>query len=365
MTHQLRPVPPASEMRLLARTPERSRPLGFYLAAGALLVALNLLGVGLYRKLRAAPSLSPLAAAPATAPGPGSMAAPPSAADAPGSGVAHALRASGLAALDRGDYQRAIRDFTQVAKLSHESGDIPELLRITRELRDHARSAAPAAPQAPDSGADDPRRRLAHSHAPEPKRVLHKPDRPTTVAARAPPEPEAPDLGMLVVTSTPPGAAVEVDGLRADVTPARLKLPWGWHRITLLQGKRRVFERRVRVSDTAVASLNADLTVPREEAEPPVPEPEVATPPQVLASVVQPPASSAARDYVARGEVYVLSPEIYGDVFINGVHYGLPPLLAKDVPVGRATVEIRVHGLVRRSLVVQVSASMRQVARVR
>ncbi|MBI5548740.1 MAG: PEGA domain-containing protein, partial [Deltaproteobacteria bacterium] len=67
----------------------------------------------------------------------------------------------------------------------------------------------------------------------------------------------------------------------------------------------------------------------------------------------------------ATGEIYVTSPEVYGEVFINGRRYGYPPLLAKGIPAGRATVEIRINDVPRRSMSLEVEPRQRQSARLR
>ena len=67
----------------------------------------------------------------------------------------------------------------------------------------------------------------------------------------------------------------------------------------------------------------------------------------------------------ATGELHVVSLSIYGEVWINGQGFGYPPVLAKNLPVGAATVEIRVNGTARRSKVVQVEAGQRGVIHIR
>ena len=59
------------------------------------------------------------------------------------------------------------------------------------------------------------------------------------------------------------------------------------------------------------------------------------------------------------GELEVLSPNVVGDVYINGARIGLAPRVVPRVPVGRALVEIRVQGQTRRSKTVRVTEGER------
>jgi hypothetical protein len=54
-----------------------------------------------------------------------------------------------------------------------------------------------------------------------------------------------------------------------------------------------------------------------------------------------------------------------GDVYINGRSYGPPPVLARDIPAGTATVELRVGDSVKRSKVVPVEARQRATVKFR
>ena len=61
-----------------------------------------------------------------------------------GAGLARAQRVAGLAALEDGDYEGAVKAFT-LAMAGGEGGDSRELLRIARELLDRHRDPRPAA----------------------------------------------------------------------------------------------------------------------------------------------------------------------------------------------------------------------------
>lgn len=59
------------------------------------------------------------------------------------------------------------------------------------------------------------------------------------------------------------------------------------------------------------------------------------------------------------GSLYVLSPSVYGEIYIDGVAHGFPPIEIDDLPVGQAVVEVRVQGQPRRTKTVRVRAGER------
>lgn len=326
--------------------------------------------------------------------------------------VGRALRIAGLAALESGDYTEAVAKFTEAARLSNSSGDLPSLLRIARELQDRTESrktAAAATAAAGTPGAetpaaeaaepeDDKDKDKAEAHAsssrssssssrrtvrrstpsrPEPKRTSAvEPEPSPTPSAPAEPEP-----GILLVTSTPAGLIVELDGKRLDGTPLRVPVPAGSHTVALFQGSEKLFEERVNVNEGSVATVNADVSA--KLAPPPPPKTETVaasrsmdtnpgagrpttpaptpTPPPAAPKPAEKPAEAPS----AVGELHIISPNAYGEVWINGKSVGFPPIVAKNLPVGTVTVEIRVDGAVRRSMTAKVDEGKRNTVRFR
>jgi hypothetical protein len=322
----------------------------------------------------------------------------PSPAPPPGGGLsdlARAHRASGLAALEAGDYPAAVREFTQSLRRSDGSGDSAELLRIAKDLQERAAKprsgAAPAAPPAPAPEADkrggartNPQRT---SSRPGPKGRLVAAASSLPAGSTSAAEEESGEEGLVLVTSSPPGLLVQIDGKSVDLTPAKVKVDSGSHLIALYRGSQRLHERRVEVNEGGVHALDVDLTAqlrandafdqdppparqaekpkekpaPAGEPEEPLPEPDVpaAPAPGENRSPPTPVAPSAT------GELHITSGGVFGDVWINGMPFGPPPVLAKKVPAGQAKVEIRVGGTTRRSKQVEVVPSRRTTLKIR
>ncbi|RKH53727.1 PEGA domain-containing protein, partial [Corallococcus llansteffanensis] len=207
------------------------------------------------RAAQALPPASSLTAQPtASAPAAQPPSAPAPANDA-NEGLARALRASGLAALEDRDYDKAVKEFTEALNLRRENnGDLVRLLDIATGLRsrEQSRTAVAPGPREPSTSRAVPRTRAAKLSA---ARAQAREPQPTPDAA-----PEAAHGGLLLVTSTPPGLVVMVDGKAVDLTPARVQVSAGSHRVVLAQGERRLFEETVEVGEDAVRSLNRDLT---------------------------------------------------------------------------------------------------------
>ncbi|OJT25948.1 PEGA domain-containing protein [Archangium sp. Cb G35] len=333
-----------------------------------------------------APVASPTPAAPSpTEPRPTAAPAPSDQEEA-NAGLARARRAAGLAALEDRDYNKAVAEFTEALSLRKDKGDLVELLRIASDLqsREQARAQAEAAKPEPV-----PVARPVSKAKPARAALRTK----STTREEPPPVPETARNGLLLVTSTPPGMVVMVDGKAMDLTPARLPLRAGSHRVALAQGERQLFEDTVEIEADEVRSINRDLTAAL--APPPVapaaapartqPEPTaVAAPtPVVPASATSPGStvtasatlaprpSSEASSTTARpaaggkGNLDITSPALYGEVWINNRPYGFPPVTAKDLPAGQARVEIRVNGAVKRRMTVEVEPGRSTSVRVR
>ncbi|RKH17120.1 PEGA domain-containing protein [Corallococcus sp. CA047B] len=315
----------------------------------------------------AAPGTTPPAAAPA---------------DDAKAGLARARRASGLAALEDRDYARAVTEFTEALSLRNDPhGDVVELLRIATDLRarEQARAPTASAPREPSGSKPTPRTRAARLAAARQAREQQQAQASETESERK--------GGLLLVTSTPPGLVVLVDGKALDMTPARLSVPAGSHRVVLAQGDRQLYSETLEVAEDSVRSLNRDLTA---ELTPPASRPAPVAVPVVATSSAPPvgavptgglapnarapeptppPEPSVAKAAVAqvaqRGDLEVTSPGLYGEVWINNRPYGFPPISAQALPAGPARVEVRVNGEVKRRMTVDVEPGRSTRVRVR
>lgn len=301
---------------------------------------------------------------------PGELAAAGAAVPGGDSAVARAHRVAGLAALEAGDYATAISEFSLALRLGGTSSDAAELLRIAKELQDKRASPRTVKlPPEPEETRPKPASKPAPSRAKRPA--------PARAVARAePPSPPAP--GLLLVTSTPSGVLIEVDGKRVDFTPARIRVEPGPHTVALVQGDQRLYERRVEVQEDGVSSVDVDVSEKLRAPEPapiepprpiaiepePSEEEEPAPPPTGAFPTAARPAP-LPREVSGTGELHVVALGIYGEVWINGHSFGPPPLVAKGLAPGPAKVEIRVNGISRRSRTVQVHAGKRGVVHIR
>jgi hypothetical protein len=188
------------------------------------------------------------------------------------------------------------------------------------------------------------------------------------------PPPAPPASGLLIVSTTPRGLLVHVDEAAIDLTPMRMKVKPGSHRVALFDGDRKVYEATVDVKDGGTATLVKDLPVemavemapPREAPPPPPPPAPRAEPPRTIAArvpasaprsrpaLVPPPATAPADTALLQ----ITSPGLYGVVWINGRPRGYPPLEVDDV-TGTAKIEIRVNGIAKRAKTVEVAAGRR------
>ena len=196
--------------------------------------------------------------------------------------------------------------------------------------------------------------------------------------------------GLLIVTTIPRGLLVQVDDTAIDLTPMRTKVRPGSHRVSLLDGDRKVYETTMDVRDGAIATLQKDLSaeqaaeaprsaaisppLAREKQSPSIggaatessgvrqanaaagsgrllPDRAVPTPLLPNAGAANPSLSGGAN-----GALSISSPGLYGVVWINGRPRGYPPLEVRDLPPGLAKVEVRVNGMQKRSSMVMVKA---------
>jgi hypothetical protein len=304
---------------------------------------------------------------------------------------AMARRAAGMAALEAGDYERALADFAEARALAGDRAYVSELLRVTEDLAHRPPSArrpvvVRAAPPPPPRPAG--RFRIVERSAP---RESAPPSEAPPASAPAP----APTSGLLLVTTTPRGLLVQVDEVPVDLTPTRASLKIGPHHVALFDGDRKIYETNVDVKGGAPTTLLRDLS--SEVAPPRVPAPAAtafakedglrpaaatttttaaragavsariaAPPPTPPAALADRPPSVAARTPARRpsssslpsltGGLEVTSPGLYGEIWINGRPWGFPPLQARDLPPGPTRVAVRVNGVEERTAVVSVKS---------
>ncbi|MEQ1569391.1 MAG: hypothetical protein ABMA64_27385, partial [Myxococcota bacterium] len=147
------------------------------------------------------------------------------------------------------------------------------------------------------------------------------------------------------VTSTPAGLRYRVAD-KEGTTPARVDLPVGSWEVELFQGDRSVHTATLQIEPGEVEVVNVALP-------PPAPEPAVVVaPPPAPPVAVAPPAAPVVP--TTRGVVWVESPNLYGEVVVDGKSYGYAPVKV-SLPTGPATIELKVGKSVRRSQGVVVS----------
>jgi len=350
--------------RPVTRQPEQRPPQRTWLwVALILFVALAANGVA-YAFLHGSRSAAPPPGPAATAPG--------AATEEENEGLARARRAAGIAALEHRDYDKAVTELTEALRLRKDKGDLAELLNIANELRtrdkekEKDKGRPPAVAATPPAPPPEP--------APAPSRSSSKSSKPVRVATRTPapppepaPAPEPPRNGLFLVTSTPPDLVVTVDGKTVDLTPVRVPVKPGPHRVTLVQGERRVLDETVEVGEDAVKPITWEAkpeppAVVAAAAPAPTPPAPAAKPPPVETAAAKPTPAPAEG---GKGDLEVSSPALYGEIWINDHPYGFPPVTAKGLPAGKARVEVRVQGAVKRKMTVDVAPGASTPVRVR
>lgn len=327
-------------------------------------VALNGIGYAVYRGLRARPALSQVEPEAAAAAG-------PSAEQREADERGRARRAEGLAALEAGDYDRALASFVEAQTSMGERANVGELLRITQDLQVRAAAAKAASAASSKSAAQV---ELPPARPAPPRPAPQKPaPRPLVLALRAAPlgspaeakpaEAAGPSSGILLISTTPRGLLVQLDGAPLDLTPVRATVRAGAHKVSLYDGERKVLETSVEVAEGEVATLRRDLTA---EVTPPAaqrpsallpaaatqlePSAPASAPVALRKAAPEPPTPAVAAPTAApeRGGLDITSPGLYAEVWINGRSYGFPPVAARNLPAGTAEVEVRVNGAVKR-----------------
>ena len=296
------------------------------------------------------------------------------------------FRIAGIKSLEMGDYDAAVMSFARALENGSQDSDLPELLSLAKnqQQREQERSkktialaAAPAPAGAPGGGLashastaapekapvklasassrakvqadkrrDDDKRRarsrssrkVAEAPAPEPEQD----EEPSPVAHVTEPVPsEEEDPALLVVTPTPGKFLIKVDGEERGMSPRRVEVSAGPHLVALFHENESVFSTRVDVKAGGTSVVRPDLRDKIKSLEPVEAKPAIAKSPAFF------------------GEVFVQSPNLYGEIWINGVSYGYPPRVAKKIPEGKATIEIRVQGATRRKKTVDVLRDQR------
>ncbi len=285
-----------------------------------------------------------------------------------------ARRSAGLAALDAGEYEKALIDFTEARSLLGDKANVTELLRVTEDLRakrDRAPSAAPPRPTHVAAAPSPPPPRPPMRPAVGRRLAVRETPIPVVEVTPPPPPPAAPAGGLLIVSTTPRGLLVHVDDSAVDLSPMRTKVKPGSHRVALFDGDRKVYEATVEVKEGGTATLVKDLPAetaaetqaPREmPAPPPAPPVARAETPRTVALRTSTPAPrprpapevspSSGED---TGTLQITSPGLYGVVWVNGRPRGYPPLEVSELASGPAKVEVRVNGIEKRTATVVVA----------
>ena len=284
------------------------------------------------------------------------------------------LRERGLTAMRDGDYDRAVNMITEAVMMAPGEADLKELLTIAIDLRDNASTKAAATDAAEAKAAaqeeeDAVAEAAAAAPSPSPRRAAPRPSpRP-----RSSPKPTPPPVGMAVITSIPK-ARVEVAGHGGGSTPFRAEdLPVGTHEVSFFVDGAKVHSTTIKVGSDSVELMDVDLAPylkPEPKPEPkPTPAPIPAPIPAPAAAPEPTPAPGAATAEAepaeATGELFVSSPNIFGNIWINGKNHGPTPIVAKNLPVGPVTIEVRVGKNVRRTENAVVTADTRKKITIR
>ena len=206
-----------------------------------------------YREMRETPSL---------APGPEATPPPPEVArtvPAESREKAMALRNQGLSALKDGDYDRASRRFIEALAIDSEESDIPSLLELANKLKRHNQEA-PAAqrevspPETETLDADD--KRPSHASVRRDRGRARKAAHRDTPAPALETEPS-----LLLVTTTPSRLTIRVDGEVRDMSPSRIEVDAGAHKVEIMSGNRVLLEKTVQAGPGEVVTF-AGMSVP-------------------------------------------------------------------------------------------------------
>ena len=212
------------------------------------------------------------------------------------------------------------------------AASLPPLAESVREPASDFPPPVPASPPTP----------VAEPQAADP--LLALTDVPDAEAAREPAA-AAPQVGWLLVRTSPPGSSVSVEGVDRGQTPLSLRdVPYGTHRVEIRAPGYEPQTRDVTVSaEATVAAVSVELAPGGEpqmaSAQPPAPvEPTPVEPAPVLAPVV----SDVGEGTV--GSVFVESRPAGARVVIDGEPAGVTPAVLTDILPGRHEVRIEHDG---------------------
>ena len=147
--------------------------------------------------------------------------------------VAH--RVAGLDAIERGDWEAAIKEFSAGLRTPNPAPDLARLMSIAHSLR----TRAPVEQESVQEEADEP------------------PTAPPPIPVQRPVLPKQP---LLLVLSRPDGLSVEVDGAPYGPSPVRIEVSPGPHTVTLRHEDQTVVDVEVVAEAGKVALVDEDLT---------------------------------------------------------------------------------------------------------
>ena len=175
-----------------------------------------------------------------------------------------AHRLAGLDAVERGDHEAAIAEFSAGLRSPNPAPDLPQLLSIAQKMRERElerikEEADAAAAREAEAQQESAVVNTADAEQADRQEEAEREKKPPT---------------LILVTSRPTRLAIEVDGKLRDMTPAKLEVKPGTHKVVLRQGRDRLYERTVRVKKGQVALVDADVSDAFAPPPPPPPEDE-------------------------------------------------------------------------------------------
>ncbi len=317
-------------------------------------------------------------------------------------GKINRLRKQAIDHLVDDEYQEAVTLLSTALQLSSgdAQGDLPQLLNLAKQqLQDTSNEPTAVLPAVADVDVDGDNT-APTAPDPEPNRVASTQERASKEratkerasrnktrdlgrggrATRSNPKPQPvdvlpkkPSMGTLAVMSTPP-TAFTVDGAVAGITPKEVPVTAGTsHTISFLHKGKSLARRSSSVAEGKIAFVNVDLSNQIAELEraalvAATPKPEPITPPTVSTpkpALSKPALPTPAPTSRATGELSVVSPNLFGEIYVNGKSYGKPPRVIKGLPVGPVRVQIRVQGKARRAKMAKVVEGKRAKLRFR
>ena len=175
--------------------------------------------------------------------------------------LARAQRKLGVESIKVGEYEKAINALEAAKTLDPELEEVSALLEVARKLK---KAEVEEARRAREKRTEDDAPRSN-----ERRRASRRNRRSASRASRD----EAPAPGILIVTTEPDRVLVRLDGEPRDLTPARLEVAPGRHRLELYRGEKRVLSRDIEIASRRVTLL--DEVIPRAPPPQAAPQPTV------------------------------------------------------------------------------------------